>query len=859
MSDTESSKNDADHATELGGPDPRPAPRPGPKRGLGGAEVDPNAATWTHPAGPEGTETVLGGPAEPRLAPRRIGPYRILSTLGEGGMGCVYLAEQTEPVERRVAVKLIRSSLTSPGAVARFQAERQAMARLSHPAIAQIFEAGTTDDGFPFFVMEHIPGEPLTRFCDRHRLDLEQRLRLFTEICRGVEHAHRKGILHRDLKPSNVLVAEVDGEAVPKVIDFGIARAIDQPLTEATLLTQGAAGTPAYMSPEAFELVDGQADLDTRADVYALGVMLYELLTGTRPIDLRGASLSQTLQKIANEEPARPSTRVRSLKPELAEPLARARRSDPETWPRHLDGDLDWITARAMAKERDQRYGSASELADDLRRHLDLEPVLAGPPTLRYRGGRFVRRNRALVLAASLTLLALVLGTIGTTVGLVQARREAQRANQEAERANQALLDAEEVTRFLVHLFEVSDPREAGGESVSARQLLDRGAARIEAELADQPLRRARMMLTMGEIYVQLQSFQEAQRLLAGAQEVRRAELPEDHPDLAEALFELAAIERNLARYEAAESAARQALAIREQHFGPEHESVGEVLRELAVILYLSDRHEEAEPLVQRALAIARQRLGPEDPAVAASLETLGNLIKDQGRCADALPHLTEALAIRQARLDPLDPRLATAMNNLGSCHGETGDLVQARGFFERALEIQERHLGPDATAVAIGRTNLGIVYRSLGELDAAEATLEAARDGFLASVGPDHPMTANPVAELGVLLATRGRLEEAESHLRQALAVWQEKPGPSHPFTAWAHWGLANVLRDAGQTTEAETHYLRALEIREQALPPEHPEIRQNLKDYARLLRATGRPERAAELEARAEASDPN
>ena len=807
--------------------------------------VDPNAPTLTD----SGSWPEEGARPRPvtRVMPRNVGPYRVVSLLGEGGMGSVFLAEQKKPVERQVAIKLIRASLTSPTALLRFSAERQALARLAHPAIAQMYEAGTTDDGFPYFVMERVEGIPLTRYCDARQLGLEERLALFVDVCQGVEHAHRKGILHRDLKPTNILVAEVDGRPVPKIIDFGIAKAIDEPLTEATQLTAGGIGTPAYMSPESLIGMD----VDTRTDVYALGIILYELVAGRRPFEFKGTSMPVIVRTIVEEEPTRPSLGFRELADSSQTRVARRRGLEPGPLQRRIEGDLDWIVGKALEKERDRRYGSATELAADVGRHLADEPVVASPPSARYRWGKFLRRNKAVVIAGALAVLALILGTVGTTLGMLRARDEATRANLEAERTREALLDAEQVTEFLVELFEVSDPREAGGESTTARQLLDRGAERIEGELADQPLRQARLMHTIGTIYDQLQVYPEAKRLVTAALVLRQQGLDEGHLDLGDSHHRLAVIDRQLAEYEAAEAAARKSLEVREAALGPDHPEVGETLRELAVVLYLAGRYDEAEPVVRRSLAIAEDALGRDDPAVAFSLETLGNLLKDQGRCDEAIAGFERALAIREASFGANDPRLAYALNNLASCYGEGGRYQEARPLFERALAIQEKTLGAESTAVAMGRTNLGIVYRSIGELDAAEEALSRARDDLAAALGDQHPLVANAGAELGVLLGQQGRYAEGEAELSRALEVWTVRPGPDHPVTAWAHWGLANVLRDAGRLDDAEPHYARALEVRQAVLPADHPDLAQTRGDYAEMLRRAGRDDEAKTLEA--------
>ncbi len=792
----------------------------------------------------QGAARAQAGRQDPaRHMPDRIGPYRVLTVLGEGGMGCVYLAEQREPVQRYVAIKLIRASLTSPASLARFNAERQAMARLSHPGIAQIFEAGTTEDGFPYFVMENVPGKPLTRFCDLRRSSLEERLELMIRICRGVEHAHRKGILHRDLKPSNVLVVADGAEVTPKIIDFGIAKAMDQPLTEETLLTRFGIGTPSYMSPEAFDVTpETGTDVDTRTDVYSLGVMLYELLVGSSPFETRGSSLAEIVRQITHEPADLPSRRFNNLAPEEQERTAAGRGLEPDVLARRLRGDLDWIVGKAMAKERDRRYGSATELAADLQRHLDLEPVSAGPPSLSYRSGRFVRRHKAAVAGAGLAVLAMLLGIFGTTYAMVRANREANRANQEAAKTREALLDAEAVTGFLVNLFEITDPREAGGESVTARQVLDRGASVIESRLTDQPLRRARLMHTIGTIYNQLQVPQEAQRLVSSALDLRRRHLAADHVDVAESLYRLAVISRELANYKDAEAFAVKVLRIRRAAFGLDHPAVGEIERELGVILFRAGRHEQAEEHIRQALAIAEQ--GNEPESEAASREALGNLLKTRGRCDEATPHLRKSLEIRERRLEPSDPRLAYSLNNLSSCLGEAKQFREAKELLERALEIQTQTLGPEATTVAMGRSNLGILYRELEEFASAEAAFIDARDSFIKALGPEHPVVANPMAELGVLYWQMGRMADAEAQLQPALDLWQRKLGADHLLTAWAQWGSANVLRDVDRLDEAEALYLSSIQTRETQLPEGHPDLRQVLTDYSQLLRRAGRVE---------------
>ena len=404
----------------------------------------------------------------------QIGPYLLKRCIGAGGMGVVYEAERQHPVRQRVAIKLIRPGMGTGHIVTRFEAERHTLALMDHPNVAKVFDAGADERGRPYFVMEFVDGLPLTRYCDEHGLSTRERLELFLQVCDGVQHAHRKAIIHRDLKPSNVLVANVEGRAVPKIIDFGVAKAIDQPLTEQTLFTQAGAiiGTPEYMSPE--QATGDTGDIDTRADVYSLGVLLYELLVGALPFDpetLREAGFDEMRRRIREDEPSRPSARVSDLG-RSAHDAARSRGVDSAQLARHLKGDLDWITMKALEKERDRRYDSASAFADDVRRHLDDRPVFAGPPSLAYRGRKFYRRHRVAVVGSIAGLLLTAVAVAGLTVGLIAAVRAEAEARRQAE-------TSEQVLEFVVGLFYMSS-EEDGRADMTAREILEVGMNEID-------------------------------------------------------------------------------------------------------------------------------------------------------------------------------------------------------------------------------------------------------------------------------------------------------------------------------------------------------------------------------------------
>jgi eukaryotic-like serine/threonine-protein kinase len=578
---------------DTAGSDGSPEMAPVAPHGMGETVVAPAgrpsaAATSSSPQGPPVLAGAPGAGASSAAAADAlgsIGPFRILGTLGQGGMGVVYRAEQIEPVRREVALKLIHARFTTPAATLRFAAERQAMARLAHPCIARIFEAGTTSEGFPYFAMELVPGQPLTAYADERRLPLEARVRLLIEVCRGVEHAHRRGILHRDLKPANILVAETEGQPAPKIIDFGVAKAIDQPLTEQTLATgEMMVGTPAYMSPEAFQAGEQGADLDTRTDVYALGVMLYELLAGLKPFELRGLSLTQIAYKALTEDVPRPSARLAAQDGPARARLAELRRELPASLARRLAGELDWIAVRATARERAERYGSAAELAEDLTRFLRQEPVLACPPSVRYRVGKLVRRHRMAVTAGALLAAALVLGIAGTSMGMLRAQRAEARALAMAERADREALAAQHVSQFLAGLFERSDPfgtedpAAARGAQITVQELLARGVQRLETGLIDDHEIRAQLLNRLGLVYLGLGLHDEAERLLREGLELRRQLFGAADAQVAESEHALGWLLLSRGDAPGAEPLLRQALETRRRVLGSRHPDVARTL-----------------------------------------------------------------------------------------------------------------------------------------------------------------------------------------------------------------------------------------------------------------------------------------
>ena len=673
----------------------------------------------------------------------RIGRYKLLEKIGEGGFGVVYMAEQIEPVQRKVALKIIKAGMDTREVIARFEAERQALALMDHPNIAHALDAGATEAGRPYFVMELVNGIPITDYCDRARLSTLKRLQLFIKVCHAVQHAHQKGIIHRDLKPNNVLVTLHDGEPVPKVIDFGVAKALGQKLTEKTLFTsfQNMIGTPAYMSPEQAELSGW--DIDTRSDIYSLGVLLYELLTGVTPFEaetFRQAALDEIRRMIRESEPSKPSTRLQTLGVRLKD-VAKFRHTDPAALRRLVKGDLDWIVMKCLEKDRTRRYETANGLAMDLGRYLKDESVSAAAPALSYQLTKFGRRHRAgLATAAALTFFLLA-GTAVSTIEAMRASRAERaqillRERAELGRANEAKLYREaeagrkqaqaeasksrQVSRFLEDMLRGVGPSVAlGRDTTLLREVLDKTAARAGTDLTNQPEVEAELRSTLSTVY------------------------------------------RALGDYGTAEAMERRALAVRTQLWGEEHPEIARSLNSLAVVLCQQGKYAGAEDLCSQALAMRRKLLGDEHPEVADSLYTMGGILHGRGRLDEAAAAFNEAIRMH------------------GSHNNELGS----------------------AAALA----SLGRVLQNQGRAAEAEPLLRTALAIELAVLPSEHPTVVAGLNGLASALASQGRLAEAEALQLQGLAMARRLFGRPHPAIAGAVAGLVNVLQRQGKAATIE------------------------------------------------------
>jgi non-specific serine/threonine protein kinase/serine/threonine-protein kinase len=767
--------------------------------------------------------------------PTSIGTYRIIQLVGEGGMGEVYEAEQEHPVRRRVALKLIKWGMDTREVVARFDTERQALALMDHPNIAKVFEAGATDEGRPYFAMEYVRGIPITEYCDANRLSTSDRLEIFVLVCDAVQHAHRRGVIHRDIKPSNILVTVHDGRPVPKIIDFGVAKATSQRLTERTVFTELGQwiGTPEYMSPEQAEMTG--LDVDTRTDVYSLGVVLYELLAGVQPFEadtLRSAGFDEMRRRIREEDPPRPSTRVSSLGHD-SEIAARRRRTDPSTLVRELKGDLDWIVMKALEKDRTRRYGSPADLAADINRHLANLPVEASPPSTTYRLGKFIRRNRIAVAAAAAIVATLVVGIAGTTIGLVQARREARTAHQ--------------VARFMEGIFADLDPSESGGTQ-SPEMILDRGVAKIEQELVDQPLVQARLMTTMGFVYLNLGRFDQARSLMERGLELRSQNLDADHPDMATSFTALGWFHYRTGDFRRSEEFHQRALEIRERSHGPLDSRVAQDARHLARVHWAQNRFETAESYYRRSLEILDRGQTEEALELASTLHWYAIFLIDRGEVLEALDHLDRALAIRQETMGPNHPYVAWTLTESGRAHNYLGNYRTSEAEFRRSLEILESAFGPDAWGVAFPVSGLGEVLRSVGRLRESLEMFERALEIRRGLHGSTHIELLWSMPGYGWTQLALGNLEEAVQTFRQTIDISRTLFPDGHHIESSPEMGLGLALYEKGQHDDAVEHVERALEITERSFPPGNLWLAWRLTEYGAFRLKIGDCDRSRE-----------
>ncbi len=726
--------------------------------------------------------------------------FQLVRKLGEGGMGQVWLAEQTSPVRRQVALKLIKAGMYDEAVVQRFQAERQSLAIMDHPAIAKVLDAGTTPQGQPYFVMEYVPGLPITEYCDGKKLKIRERLELFIQACEGVQHAHQKAIIHRDLKPANILVVEVDGKPVPRIIDFGLAKATSSPMAGESLFTQLGhfVGTPGYMSPEQADL--RVPDIDTRTDVYSLGVVLYVLLAGLQPFETQRRQkqpLDEWLRKLREEEPPSPSAKV-STDRSGSTTTAEARGTEPRHLVNLLRGDLDWITMKALEKDRARRYGAPSELAADVRRYLNHEPVVARPASAGYRARKYARRHRVALSAVAGLVLLLAAFSLIQALQLRRITRERDRANHERDRATR-------ITDFMTGMFKVSDPSEARGNSVTAREILDKASNEMETGLAKYPEVQSQMMQVMASTYTNLGLYSRAHDLAKRALDARLSRLGPDDAKTLESMTQFGWILDREGHYPEAEKLERQALAGDLRTLGPEDPHTLETLDDLAFVLEGLGHPEELENLERQVIEVSSRTLGPESAQTLQSMNRLGIALIDQDRYADAEQEYRQLLEVTRRVLGPEHPRSLSAMNNLALALESQGRFAEADPLCRQVLAANGRIFGPEHRNTVSSMQTLVKVLTGEGRLAEAEKLSRDALAIQARNLGPEHPHTLLSKCVVADLLFQEGHLHEAEQLQREALAAQIHLLGPNHSDTLVTQTSLAGTLVAEGHYTEAE------------------------------------------------------
>jgi len=728
--------------------------------------------------------------------------FQLVRKLGEGGMGQVWLAEQTSPVRRQVALKLIKAGMYDEAVVQRFQSERQSLAIMDHPAIAKVFDAGATPQGQPYFVMEYVPGLPITEYCDQKKLKIRDRLELFVQVCEGVQHAHQKAIIHRDLKPANILVVEVDGKPVPRIIDFGLAKVTTPRVAGESIFTQLGhfLGTPGYMSPEQAD--PNVLDIDTRTDIYSLGVVLYVLLAGSQPFETRQGQkqpLDELLRKLREEEPPRPSTKAGADR-DTSVTTAEARGTEPRQLVSQLRGDLDWITMKALEKDRARRYGAPSELAADIRRYLNYEPVSARPASAGYRLRKYTRRHRVAVSVAAGLVLLLAAFSVLQALQLRRITRERDRANRERDRATR-------ITDFMTGMFKVSDPSEARGDTVTAREILDKASNDMGAGLAKDPQVQSQMMQVMARTY------------------------------------------GNLGLYPRAHELAKTALDSRLSLLGPDDPKTLESMTQMGWILEKEGHYAEAEKLERQALAGERRILGPGDPL---TLETLGDLsfvVLGQHRFGEGGDLAREAIEVGSRTLGPDSAQVLLSVKNLGNALWYQGRYAEAEGEYRRLLDAERRLSGPDHPDTLTAMKNLALAIKSQGRFAEAEPLAREALTTAQRVLGPEHPLTISFLYNFAAILFEDGRLADAEKLYREALAIQARTLGPEHPSTLISKSELSDDLFKEGHVHEAERLQRETLSAQLRIFGPESRLTLASQADLARTLNKEGRYAEAEKL----------
>jgi serine/threonine protein kinase len=775
-----------------------------------GARLSPAAAVGqVQGAAGEDTRAPSEQPGE------RIGRYKLLQKIGEGGMGVVWMAEQEEPVRRRVALKVIKLGMDTRQVLARFEAERQALALMEHPNIARVFDGGATGTGRPYFVMELVRGLSITKYCHEAKMSTRQRLELFAQVCRAVQHAHQKGIIHRDLKPSNILVTVQDDRPVAKVIDFGVAKATEGRLTDKTLFTgfQQLIGTPAYMSPEQASL--GSLDIDTRSDTYSLGVVLYELLTGRPPFDtkeLLKQGYEAVLRTIREVDPPTPSSR---LKQERAIRLGANAKSEIRNPKSEIDHDLDWIVMKCLEKDRARRYDTANGLAADIERYLHDEPVLARPPSALYRWRKFTRKH-FIAVTGTIAFVALLLAATAVSAWLAlwanRERAQAISARSEAAANERQARKAEAEAKDILRFFEakvLAATRPEGqhgglGRDVTIRAALEAAEPEISRAFSNQPLAEASIRETLGMTFHHLGDSALAARQHERAMTLRQSELGTADPSVLESMNRLAMAYIALGQLHDAEGLLNQALGVARSAANPDRYDVNNFMDNLATVYARTGRHSNAVALLERALETVKARRGDASHSTLRILNNLANTYRKVGRGADALTLMEETWQRTRDKLGENHPDTLSTMNNLSVMYRAGGQLERAASLSEQAVKTGEDVLGPDHPSTMNWRRNLALAYRDMRRMDDALPLFEKTVALFKARSDPDPSDLVRSQKELAQFYGELDRLSDAQ-------AVWQELLEEQRRKLPADDFAVAETMSGLGESHLRQKNYEKA------------------------------------------------